>query len=160
MSWSLSQLLFARVGWCSKLFPVRSKFQMHKGLDSSPRFLIISPRSWKYLVIFTGFVILALVMLNFFRMRIENVGFLLIKLANQSFPEIFDWTARPSFIFAEGTDPAQQLSLRYAHSLSWCLFNCFYNFLHNFWRKCCTPWFSTNIIPVRQRNAGIIQHLN
>lgn len=67
-------------------------------LDSSPRFLIISPRSWKYLVIFSGFVILALVKLNFSGLRIENVGFLLIKPANQSFPEIF-WLNCPTFIF-------------------------------------------------------------
>lgn len=53
-----------------------------------------------------------------------------------------------------------RLVLRYANTLSWCLFNCVWNFLHNFWRNCSTPWFSTNIIPVRQRNAGIIQHLN
>lgn len=115
-----------RTGWCSKLFPVSSQIHMHEDLDSRPRCLVISQRSWKYLVI-SGFVILALVVLSFSGLRIESVGCIFINPASQSFPGIFRFNCPASSFFFLQRVPTRCSNCRLDMSIP-CLGVSFYAF--------------------------------
>lgn len=78
-----------RTGWCSKLFPVSSKFHMHEGLDTRSRFHDYFSKIMKIFSYLFRVCHSCLVVLSISGLRIESVGCHFRKPANQSFPGFF-----------------------------------------------------------------------